>query len=590
MIFYEEIGFIAFFKILLTKKKLFYNKKSLIVKFIEKCIPLFSENLSYMNALNYGDLQYATNVMKNAYINARSWNDNLHHEKFFNEGANLFDIDFLLVFRKFILNDVLFKKYEFFELAMHYADEHPYETHVFYVKSQYISGYFEQLSKYGKVLFIKNNPRVKFFVTLLLIPLIFKCFFKIFCLRKSIVYNSQILCNVNGESTNHAFHDLFGEYSRTQYLITSTYVNEFSNQKLSALRIHLLKPDLLSYKYLKKNLWQFVFVFLRCNKELSVYGSDILLLFKMIIVGRVEAPHGKGNIYFSFEHFNTTRAIRNEFIRLEGSKSVFFTHNPYPYTHYHPLETFNNYDFLCSSGRHIEELYLEKFAKTDKFLKTGSYTPHKRIINLGKYPERLKKLQYFKGKNVSITILSPGICDETYSNELRLMKLTQKLSHQYGLKIFVRLKPVPLIPKYANFYDPFVKNEQSIMLTGAEYELFDFVAVTDLFVTSISSSACDIALCGGQVMFVDFMKTPDRYLFWEVMPDVVISKEDAFGRIMNWVNDDVNGPMRANHKRLMDRFVKYIGYNYHDFEGYKTNILKLLRENVFCDNPAFKDI
>ena len=145
--------------------------------------------------------------------------------------------------------------------------------------------------------------------------------------------------------------------------------------------------------------------------------------------------------------------------------------------------------------------------KTKYILHTGSYDAHKELKNVDMFKkEKLAKLEYFiKGSKAVITVLSCGLVDKSQNIEKKLMGLANKISRQKGIKVLVRLKTRYEMPKYDKFYDKFIKGNKSILLTGAEYALTDFLPVTKLFIASISNSGFDVVMREGRVIFVDFL-------------------------------------------------------------------------------------
>src|SRR6185503_3193888 len=112
--------------------------------------------------------------------------------------------------------------------------------------------------------------------------------------------------------------------------------------------------------------------------------------------------------------------------------------------------------------------------------------------------ERRKTLTAAKGADVAITILSPGIQDATISIELRLMELARDIARHPGVRVFVRRKPVDPPAKYRNFYAEQIAGNDRIILTDHSHALMDFHPLTDLFITSISSSSVDLCGAGAQ--------------------------------------------------------------------------------------------
>ena len=81
----------------------------------------------------------------------------------------------------------------------------------------------------------------------------------------------------------------------------------------------------------------------------------------------------------------------------------------------------------------------------------------------------------FKGDDVLILVVSPGICQPTLNIELELMALLEDLSHLNGVKIILRLKPVEPIPIFKDFYQNHLNDKGNVMVTAGEYDLFDFM-------------------------------------------------------------------------------------------------------------------
>lgn len=531
--------------------------------------------------LNYGHLRFATNVMKNAYLNAQKLNENTQKLKFLQKAFNLFDINFGLIIVKFIFSDILFPKFQFYELVKRYAGEHPEEKHFFCLENTFLSSYDEELRNYGKVEKTISFNYFYFFITILFSPLYLFLIWRLTGNKDKFVVQNTIICNVSAEKELLMYKDLFSERQGVKYVTVKEYAGEFPLSKIEDGSIHLLNYlSLEDYIFFKKCVYKFISVCLLSIQEVGIYGSAMFNLFRKVVLGRVITPGGKGNTFFTFEHYFSHRSVRNEFIRSEGSQSVFFSMYLYTFSRYCHLETFQNYDILCSSGKHLEELYKAGLSLTSKFLRTGSYVLNKGVVDIDGYHERLQKLIRFKEDCAVITFLMCGVCDETYSVEVRLMELALKVAEQEGVKVFIRLKPVDLSKKEEKFYTDFLQISSSIMLTGKEYELFDFIEVTDLFVTNISSTPCEFAVRGGQVLYVNFFKTPDRFYFWEVIPDVQVDGEEAYEKIIAWILDEENGKIRSNHRKLMNKLVKYICYKFPDFETYKLNFTSVLNDKI----------
>ncbi len=566
MRFYEKIRFRDYLILYIFKKKAFYNEKSLPLLFIQKVLRFFRYATDEIRELYQGDLQYSTNVMKNAYTYSMQYIDNLDCGRFMESSSNLFMIDFKMIFMKFIFS-IIYKKCEFCELAMRYALEHQNEKHSFYISS-FLTAYTIKLERYGKVQHRNSSEYINYMFSLLLIPGLL-WYSKIMQGRIITDKNTKKkFCFVPDETTYRMFFDLFGNDDNIIYYTTKRYMNK--ELEKYGIRIFLLHQE--GYRYLKKRILKYLYLCFRYIVVMNKFGAEILMLFYQMIRAVEETPDGHANNFFFAEHFDTIHAIRNELIRLQGSISIFLRNDTYVIPQYHCLETYQNYDYLCSPGKHIEDDYKRKRAETQVFIKTGPYHPHRGIIECKSYPERIRQLKLFKGDSLSITILATGVMAQTISHETRLMELARRLAAQEGVKVFIRMKPVPPEPKYSHYYESFIKDEKSILLTGAEYELFDFCSVTDLFITAISSSAYELAACDAQVMFVDFMKTPDFYYVWEMLPDIFLSEEDAFDKIMEWIRDSKDGSVRERHREVMKRVKQYVSYDFYSFDKYRENL------------------
>lgn len=581
MIFYEKIGVLKIFSHLLTNKPAFYWRRGLILYLVWSVFPaFFAKTKRVCKKMDYGYVQSVTNVRKNSHSNGKKFISKMQHERFFKKGANLFGIDFIPIFKIFIFSEVICYRYEFWELAMRYADEHSDEKHIFHINPQLSYTYCERLKKFGKICVTRNYDKIAFIFSVFLSPLLLWGYWRRRGQKKTTFFNNNIICNAPKVPVKNTFKELFGAYPQTRYTMSSPYLERYSRKEIKRMEIIPIVLSKTGYKYLRKYVFQYIYVCLKCFTEIAVYGHEMLRLFYDVIVGRSEAPHGKGNVFITYEHFYTSRAVRNEFIRLEGSKSILFSQTLISSSKYYFTETGHNYDFLCSSGKHLEDFHLMSMARIKIILPTGGYHVHKRTTRINDYTDRISKLNAFKGYSTAITILSCGVVDMSYNIEKKLMILAKKLAQQPGVKVFIRLKVRYKMPHYDKFYSPFAKNEPSIMLTAQEYELGDFLPVTDLFVTDISSSGCDVAMWGGQTMYVDFLKAPDFFLFWEKIDGVSVPEEKAFDEIMKWINDRKDGPVRAKRREVMVRLTEYMGYTFPDFKTYKKNLINQLSNHI----------
>jgi hypothetical protein len=583
MIYYEKLGLLQLLSLRLTKKHVFYGSKSIATRLIEKLNIKTNAKI-----ITFGDVQTATNIRRDAYQTAELYLDKVGGKQWAAELSGYLGIDFSLIVIKFFF-DELYTKYEFIELVLRYAQEHPNESHLIYVDKQFLEPYEDKLNGKVKVRILRAFDAVNF-LTIFLLPGFLNIFWRKNGVAGDKCFNDQIIYGIDGEKLYEMFSNIFQSFPSKEFVIEKRRATEeFSNERLNELQIKVLGLTKGDYLYLRNATYKFIFCCLKHYKETSIYGSKLFRIFYALIVGKAAAIQGTGNLFFTYEHSLLTQDVRNEFLKSGGNRSIFVPMNAHATPRYFHYEIFVNYDVMCAAGKHIEDLYKERKSLTNIFLPTGSYDSHRGSVRDRNKAERIARLNAFKGNSVAITILSPGICDLTYSHEVRLMKLARDLSRQHGVKVFVRMKPVLPIAKYADFYNTHTAGCDSILLTFSEYELMDFLDVTDLFVTSISNSACDLALCGGQVMFIDYMKEPDLQLFRSVVKEVVFTEDESFQSIMDWVNDSEHGEFRAKHKEIMHKLTDYLGYQFPDFDSYRENLLAQLRL-TFKNHPALMAI
>jgi hypothetical protein len=162
-------------------------------------------------------------------------------------------------------------------------------------------------------------------------------------------------------------------------------------------------------------------------------------------------------------------------------------------------------------------------------------------------------------------------------HESKLMNLAKKIANIPNTKVIIRTKPVKPVLKYSNFYDIHLENESNILLTNNEFELFDFLDETNIFVTSISNAGSDIALAGGKILFINFMRDNDMFLFWRKLPDIVVEEEKALSKIYNYlfkVVDSDSQIIAKSNKELID----YLGYRFDSFQDYRHHLITQLSQ------------
>jgi hypothetical protein len=572
MLFFEHLTLGNLARLSITREPAFYGTKSLGARYVEPVLARFGV-LPKATQLSFGDVDTAPGIRRQAYQTAEICLEQIGGERWAREVAEILSIDFWLLVRKFYFDD-LYAKFEFLELALRYAIEHPDGSHRIHVEREFLMPYKEKLRSRFKVR-TTHRATIIWFWPIFLLPIFLKYFARRHGVAGGLTFTDQIVCQVDGEKTYEMFSNIFSSHRSKQFVIERRNEQEFSEIRRRELQIRTLglTPD--GYRFLRRAVYGYIGCCVRHFGEVASYGGRLFRLFYVLMLGKAETIDGTGNLYFTYEHLITVKAARNEFLKRGGNRSVFVPMNAHVSPRYFHSEIFVNYDVMCAAGRHTTDLYRKRRSVTDVFLPTGPYESHRGSIRVRDRSERISRLKAFKGDSVAVTIVSPGICEPTYSHEVKLIRLACELSKKENVKVFIRLKPVPPAAPYADFYEAHTAGCESILLTYSEYDLCDFLEVTDLFVTSISNAACDLALGGGDVVFIDYMKDPELFLSWSEVEDVVLTEEESAERISEWIlgNADVRRETKDSIARLND----YIGYMFSDFDSYKGNLLAQLQ-------------
>ena len=192
--------------------------------------------------------------------------------------------------------------------------------------------------------------------------------------------------------------------------------------------------------------------------------------------------------------------------------------------------------------------------------------------------DRQVNLKDFKSKDILILVVSPGICEQTLNIESELMSLCRDLSHLDGVKVAVRLKPVEPLPVFKDYYKNQLSGCKDVLLTSGEYDLFDFVEVADLVVTSISNAAYDIAQAGLPSVFIDYFDDAGDTEYqpvWLKEQGFPLDKYPAKDFIIRWIKND--GSTREEWTENMRKFVDYFAYRHSDFDAYR----RCVQDHVF---------
>lgn len=533
--------------------------------------------VDHIRKLEIGYLESAAGVRSGAYANAEALAGDVGCISWAGSLTGALGIDLRLIVEKYHF-EFLYAKYLFFEMVFRYIAEHPEENHRLICDAAFAEPYMEALVRRRSAIALRmlRGTALRFWGGLVLLPGLLVVHAR--KLHRERIWRHQLICVVDDGTTREMFESVFGSDRKILFLVEPRYTVAFSAQGASAENLRIAGLSVRGWFGLVNLLPRYIGSALLFGRRLMRHGEMPFMIFHFICQGRALAPEGAGNVLATFEHLTLARAVRNEYLRAEGSVSVYMPKNSYVTYQQYPAEWKLNYDVYCSPGPHAEELYGRKKAVTTRFLRIGSYDAH-RLPAGGEEAraQRVVDLFAFKGEGRLVTVLTPGICDETLSNERRLLAMACRLSLLPGVRVVVRRKPVHVGGKYARFYEDLLGPYERVRLTSGEFDLFDFVGPTDIFLTSISTSACDVAMQGGTVAFIDFMGTPGLYLPLEKVPEMVLTAAEAYEKIASWLMDQENGPIRSAHRRAMERFVACVGYRFSSFAAYRSNLLAELQ-------------
>lgn len=567
--FCETLGVWDYLYSTFTNRRIFYNVTTISLKII---ISLFKFDISRRSkTIWFGDVCTATGLRRHAYesaledireIDLKKWNPSIKN------------IDFELITEKFLL-DSLYEEKEFYNFAKQYIVENP-KLDFKYNKNK------EKKQNKGIISFFKYLTRIILKQVEYLFGIFLLLLFGGYFLKKNkenrnnqFHLKNSILCEVDQPKIYEMFSTIFGEKYSVHYFIQKNYLKHFSDGELSKLGLNLHSFNKKQQKKVKKITFQFFYNAIRNYKYLSSFGIYYFNLYKVVIHGLLITPSCENSTFLTFEHMSVVKAVRNEFLRASNNKSVFLPYNTYAIDHYFSPEYRYNYDILCSPCRILELVYDIQNAFTKTIFSTGSYSSHRLSTNsIQTENDKVSQLKLFKGENVAITILSCGTEDATISGEIRLMKLATQLSNIKGVNVIIRPKPVTPPTKYQNFFTEYIRDNDSICLTDKSYDLFDFLEVTDLFISGTSSSAVDVCNTGGNFFSINFWDDNDLYLWQTAIDGVYLDEDKAFDTILDWVKNK-NGE-RDVHRTRMQQLRELIGYQFDSFEEYKGNLLDKL--------------
>ena len=582
MLMLDRPGLLAVLHLIATGRRCYYRTLGLTARVALGLLERLRIPAPQLSRLSIGDLQRATGARDRAFARAEA----LLPAGLAPFGASvgrIFGIDFSLLVEKH-LYDELYDRLLFVELAYLLAAEQPSERHVLVVNDRTGRALGRPpMAANLRVWVMPSFDALNFFLSLVgLLPLL--CYHRP---RKPVagIASSRggTVCLVSDPTTLQMFRCLMGGRDDVRYAIEPAYTDAIParERELSDVAVLALGTD--GFRQLRRGLLPFIMAAVRSAPQLASWGTLPFEMFHLLAQGRGLAGELRDSTVLTFEHLTLARSVRNEFLRAKGCTSVFVPKNSYVTYRHYPAERRVNYDLVCASGPHAEQLYRWKRAVTQRFAVTGSYDAHAEEPEGA--AERRRNLEQLKNGRLLITVLSPGLCVETTSHEQRLMQLAARIAARNDVCVVVRLKPGTRNSANEQFYRNYL-DASPVTVTAEEFDLFDFVGPTDLFLTSISTSSCDVALRGATVVFVDFMHTPELYLPWLEVPAVVLAEEGAYDWVRAWLHDAPNGPMRTAHSRAVARLVAYIGHDNGSFDAYRGALLDVLT----AASPRIRDM
>jgi hypothetical protein len=587
--FHETFGLSELLSPWLWRHTTFVNAESFAARQVLK---RFRPRRLKTRTLSDGDVASSPGIKGTAYRNALKKAEESLRDFDCLFSGDLLGIDMELITRK-LLVELLVRKYQFYGLARQYAAEHPDRTSELYVNSV-VAGEAPPVIPGLRVVAVRRFPRIQFILSLLAIPFYCILFYRKNRAGTETRFADSIVCQVDGKKSYNMFAALFGGRSNLHYvtekycLVDGEHHEYFGIAEARRLGITVKGLNRRDYTRLKTLAKRFITMAIANFRGLSRHGLLLFELFSSIARGILQTVDARDSVFLAYEHLILPNAVRNELLRADGNLSISLPYGTQIESHFFSSGYQYNYDILCSTGKLQERVYAMQQARTRVMLPVGSYEINKGIPHDDAFLARIQRLRAFKGGDTGITILSSGIQAETYSGETRLLQLARRLATESKVKVFIRPKPLPPPEEFRDTMSGICGGHESIMITGPEYQLTDFLEVSDLFITFASHSAADICAAGGRIFSVNFMADEAFSLWQNTVPGVYLNADTAFDTIVSWLRDAPAGT-RAVHDRRMAELSGLISYRYDTFASYKNNLLQQLDPYLPCTTDRLAD-
>jgi len=512
----------------------------MLLKIVNKYI--FQKFISVKN-FSIGALKSVGNIRNIAMTSAFDVVNNTNFKTSFCIGlSRLFSIDFEVTLKRYI-----FEKNYFESETDLISKKLDMETHidVFHFKNQYC------------------KITIDFLTIIFLLPQFLYIYLYIKYKTKKNIVRNKIVCNISDISTHEMFSNIFSGWNNIYYC------SEINN--ISALNGNIIKLGFPSENFYEWFIKSLKFSCLCIKNLLYIKNLDlnILYLFKIVFKGYSLTIHGDNNLFVTFEHLTQDRGIRNQFLKLNNSISVFLSKNTYVTYQQYPSEAYINYDLILASGQHLEEMLRGKKSLTKNYLIVGSYD-----AAVGLTSSLNKKSDICtKNQRIRIVLLATGICDDTYECELYLINLAKALSKSASFEISFRLKPVSVPLKYASFYDT-ILTDSKINVLRPNIGLFDSLLNVDIYISSLSTSAFDLSAAGAKILFINNTHPIDTYIPWVKFPQIFLSGFDLADDLSSEILEHriYSALTNEEYKHLTN----YVGYKVQKLDDYIFLVKKAL--------------
>ncbi len=198
MIFIEKLCFWDVFQLLWRKQGALYAVKSLGARFAERFLARFGKAVN-ATKIDFGNVQSAYGIRRQAYQNAEVEMDKLPGKSWANSMDLLLDINFGLILKKYFFDEI-YIKFEFLEMALRFAEEHPAERHVMIVAPEFLDAYSKSLANKFD-LSLRKNTSFLGLMTLFLLPVFIEYFWSRKGRSDDLRFDNKIICEVDAEKT-----------------------------------------------------------------------------------------------------------------------------------------------------------------------------------------------------------------------------------------------------------------------------------------------------------------------------------------------------------------------------------------------------